>query len=71
MQTNSPSDPLAVGYVGASELLGVSVSTVERIVKAGTLPAFNLGRLIRIRRCDIDAYMAKQVAARSAEGRSE
>ncbi len=41
----------------AAACLGVSVSTVRRLVRAGTLPAFRVGRQLRFRVEELDAYL--------------
>jgi excisionase family DNA binding protein len=38
---------------GAAKLLGCSVPTVERLVAAGKLQSFKVGRLRRFRRADL------------------
>jgi excisionase family DNA binding protein len=46
----------AVSIDVAAELLDVSGKTVRRLVKAGTLRAFRVGRLWRIRRDELRRY---------------
>ncbi|HSH77318.1 MAG TPA: helix-turn-helix domain-containing protein [Herpetosiphonaceae bacterium] len=41
----------------AATCLGVSVSTVRRLVRTGDLPAFRVGRQLRFRPEEIDAYI--------------
>ena len=54
MQTNepeqSPDDLLTTAE--AAVLRKVSVETVRRSIRAGTLPVVRQGRAVRIRRCD-------------------
>jgi excisionase family DNA binding protein len=38
---------------GAAKLLGCSVPTVDRLVAAGKIPSFKVGRLRRFRRADL------------------
>jgi excisionase family DNA binding protein len=39
-------------------LLGCSRSSVQRRIRAGELRALRIGRLVRIRDCDLDDYIA-------------
>jgi excisionase family DNA binding protein len=41
-----------------ADTLRVSSMTVYRLVKAGELPALRIGKNIRIRTTDLDAYLA-------------
>ena len=41
----------------AASCLGVSVSTVRRLVRTGALPAFRVGRQLRFRPEEIDVYL--------------
>lgn len=42
-----------------SDALGVSVPTVKRLVRAGSLPAVKVAGATRVRRCDLEAYVAE------------
>jgi excisionase family DNA binding protein len=42
---------------GAAKYLGVSVHTLGQIIKSGELPAFYIGRMVRIKWADIEAYV--------------
>lgn len=48
-----------VGAPRAAELLGIRLPTLYRRIDAGELPAFRFGRVIRLRRCDIDAFVER------------
>jgi excisionase family DNA binding protein len=51
--------PRAVDYTEAGRLLGVSLSSVKRLVRDGALPVVNIGgRAPRVRVADIDAFLA-------------
>ncbi len=39
--------------------LGVRMRTIYRIIDAGELPAYKLGRVIRIKRADVEAYLER------------
>ena len=41
--------------------LGVSLSTVRRLIASGDLRAFNIGRQVRILESEVDRYVARQV----------
>ena len=43
----------------AAEILAVSPKTIRRRIDGGGLPAFRDGRLIRIKRADLDEYVAR------------
>ncbi len=54
----------------AATCLGVSVSTVRRLVRSGDLPAFRVGRQLRFRPEDIDAYIeSKRIFPRGGSPR--
>ena len=42
----------------ASELLGLTVSTLYRLIDDGHLTAYRFGRVIRLREIDIDTFIA-------------
>ena len=44
----------------AARYLSCSVSTIRRMVGRGEIPHFRLGKLIRFRRSEIDAWLALQ-----------
>lgn len=41
----------------ASDRLGVTLRTLYRLVDEGRLPAYKIGRVIRIKEDDVDAYL--------------
>lgn len=53
----------------AAECLGCGVTTVKRRIAAGRLPAFRDGRLVRVRRGDLERYVAERTTRRA--GRTE
>ena len=53
---------LTVGEV--ADHLRISTRTVRRFIKAGQLPSINIGRNLRIRRCDLVAYVDKRVSCK-------
>jgi excisionase family DNA binding protein len=55
--------PLTTDYEGAATILGVSVSTVRRLVANGSLRHIPIAagrKLIRFRRRDLEAYLDAQ-----------
>ena len=51
-------DPLLLKIGEAAHLLGVSRSTLERLLRAGELRAVKVGTGVRVRRADLSAYIA-------------
>ena len=41
----------------AGRLLGMSAVAVYRLIDQGQLPAYRMGRVIRLRPCDVDAFI--------------
>jgi excisionase family DNA binding protein len=41
----------------AAALMGVSVSTVDRLVRQGVLPAVRVGGSVRFALCDLESYI--------------
>jgi excisionase family DNA binding protein len=46
-----------VSTAEASERLGVTLRTLYRLVDEGRLPAYKIGRVIRIKEEDVDAFI--------------
>lgn len=53
-----------------AERLSCSVATVKRRLRAGELPAYRDGRLVRVREQDLGRYIAGHVARRTEAGSS-
>lgn len=51
----------------AAAYLRLSVSTILRLVRSGELPHFRIGRSLRFRREDLDAYL-EELALRQKGG---
>lgn len=62
---HAPMGPLLLDLEDVSDALGVSVPTVKRLVRAGALPAVKVGGATRVRRCDLEAYVAGLDAVRT------
>jgi excisionase family DNA binding protein len=41
----------------AAERLGITARTLYRFIDEGQLPAFRFGRVIRLKKADVDAYI--------------
>ena len=39
--------------------LGIYLTTLYRLINAGDLPAYQIGRVIRLRRVEVDAYIER------------
>ena len=46
-----------LGRKQVAERLGLSPLTVGKMMRAGRLPAFKMGRLWRVREADLDTYV--------------
>ena len=46
-----------LGTPEAARFLGVGLRTVYSFIDRGELPAYQLGRVIRVRRVDLDAFL--------------
>ena len=57
VQFGNVDNPVWLSTSAAAKRIGVTPRTVYRFVDDGQLPAFRLGRVIRFRRDDIDAYI--------------
>lgn len=53
------SDAEWMGTKEAAAYLGVNLRTLYRFIDGGDLPAYKFGRVIRLRRDEIDAFIAK------------
>ena len=47
-----------LGSPDAAKYLGVSALTLYRLIDAGLLPAYRMGRVIRIKVSDLEAFIA-------------
>ena len=48
-----------VGVPALAKELGVTMRTIYRILDTGELESYKLGRVIRIKRADVDAYLER------------
>lgn len=49
----------------AAVLLGVHPATIHRWVRGGSLVGFKVGRVVRIRRCDLAGFIRQNLSAQS------
>jgi len=47
-----------MGTVEASEHLGITLRTLYRLIDTGQVPAYKFGRVIRLRRDEVEAFIA-------------
>jgi excisionase family DNA binding protein len=47
------------GTKDAAEALGITTRTLYRLIDDGDIPAYKLGRVLRVRRADLDAYLER------------
>ena len=50
-------DPGWLSTQGAAKRLGVTTRTLYRFIDQGDLPAYRLGRVIRLKRVEVDAFI--------------
>ncbi|MFN0090129.1 MAG: helix-turn-helix domain-containing protein [Acidimicrobiales bacterium] len=43
----------------AAELLGIQPNTLRRLIEHGRLPAYRVGRLVKLRPEDLDEYVRR------------
>jgi excisionase family DNA binding protein len=43
----------------AADLLGIQPNTLRRLIALGDLPAYRVGRLVKLRPEDLDAYVRR------------
>ncbi len=52
----------AVSWVGTTEAaaqLGITNRTLYRLIDNGDVPAYRIGRVVRLKQSDLDAYLEK------------
>lgn len=64
--TSTPSKFLSLA--AASEDLELSERTLRRAISAGELPAYKVGKSVRIRRTDLDAWMESKRVPHARSG---
>lgn len=51
-----------------ADMLGVTYQLIYRLVRSGELPAVRLGKLYRVSRSDLDAYLERSKSASASGG---
>lgn len=46
-----------MGSAEAARYLGITTRTLYRLIDSGDLPAYKLGRVIRLKRSDVEAFI--------------
>ncbi len=53
--------PEFLSYEGVRQYCGLSRTSTWRAIKSGELEAVKVGRLVKVRRASLDAYLARNV----------
>lgn len=59
-----PQAALAVSLQDAADLIGVHVNTIRREINRGNLAAVRIGRVLRVRMTELNAYLKRCEARR-------
>lgn len=51
------SEPTWLGTQDAARHLGITPRTLYRLINEGEIPAYKLGRVLRIKQSDVDAFL--------------
>ena len=70
-ETRTLAPAVALSILDAGSYLGVSADTIRRLIRSGSLPHARIGKSIRLRRADLDAFLDSQTTRqwRPEEGR--
>ena len=52
-----PSETLWLGTTAAAARMGIATRTLYRFIDEGRLPAYRMGRVIRLKGSDVDAHV--------------
>jgi len=52
-----PDSPMWLSTADAAAALGITLRTVYRLIDDGELQAFRIGRVIRLKQTDVDAFL--------------
>ena len=53
----APIDPVWLGTQDAARQLGITARTLYRLINEGAIPAYKLGRVLRLRLSDVEAFL--------------
>jgi excisionase family DNA binding protein len=68
MNTISSSDMHSTSLLNAEEVaqrLRISVPMAYRLIQRGDIPAIRIGRLVRVRDLDLEAFITNQIIGRA------
>jgi excisionase family DNA binding protein len=52
-----PPEPVWLGTQDAARQLGITARTLYRLINEGEIPAYKLGRVLRLRLSDVEAFL--------------
>lgn len=67
MATTNSTEQLLYSVQDVAALLSMSPSNIYRLVNAGTIPIIRLGKSIRIKRDDLEAWVESMESARPVQ----
>jgi excisionase family DNA binding protein len=53
----APSEPVWLGTQEAARHLGITARTLYRLIDTGEIPAYKLGRVLRVKLSDVEAFL--------------
>jgi excisionase family DNA binding protein len=56
--STSASEPVWLGTPKAARYLGVHLRMLYKLIDTGQIPAYRMGRVMRVRLADLDAFLA-------------
>lgn len=54
---DAPPDPIWLGTQDAARQLGITARTLYRLINEGEIPAYKLGRVLRLKLVDVEAFL--------------
>jgi excisionase family DNA binding protein len=54
---DAPQEPIWLGTQEAARHLGITARTLYRLIDTGEIPAYKLGRVLRIKLSDVDRFL--------------
>ena len=55
--TAAPQEPVWLGTQDAARHLGITPRTLYRLINEGEIPAYKLGRVLRLRLTDVETFL--------------
>jgi excisionase family DNA binding protein len=53
----APSEPVWLGTQEAARHLGITARTLYRLIDTGEIPAYKLGRVLRVKLSDVETFL--------------